>query len=123
MTTPVNNRNLAAAIANDYKIFDNLQTLTLSQKSIGRTTTASHAIDGCTSSKLTRNQCELLGNSIGLEDQYRNFSLPVVNCNSLIPRDADELSEASPSTTVWIIKSAELRTLNTRWFCLCYRKK
>lgn len=108
--------DLSTLIGDDYLLFDGEQTLTLSQSGIG-----SLPVAGCTSSPLTRKQIEMLGGTVGLQSTYRNFSLPVANLGAKAPRDGDTLAEAAPSQIVWKIQSAELRTLSTRWFCMCYK--
>ncbi len=102
-------------ISSDFAVFDGVQALILSS---GNST---GTINGCTSSPLTRSQVESLGGSLGLESQYRNFSLPVANCGGMTPRDGDTLTDEN--AVVWRVLKAELRTLGTRWLCTCIRNR
>lgn len=107
--------DLADMIGNDFQIFDGEQALILVQAGVGSVT-----VNGCTTSKITKAQIEMLGGSLGLQSVYRNFSLPVANLNGAVPRQGDTLTD--PAEDVWRIHSVELRTLNTRHFCLCIQQ-
>src|SRR4051812_28236602 len=102
-------------VTGDFALFDGVQSLILSS---GNST---GTVNGCTSSPLTRIQVESLGGSLGLESQYRNFSLPVANCGGLTPRDGDTLTDVS--NVVWRVLKAELRTLGSRWLCTCIQNQ
>jgi hypothetical protein len=102
-------------VTSDFAVFDGVQTLILSS---GNST---GTINGCSSSPLSRSQVEMLGGSLGLESQYRNFSLPVANCSGLTPHDGDTLTDENE--VVWRVLKAELRTLGSRWLCMCIRNQ
>lgn len=102
-------------VTNDFAIFDGVQAMILSS---GNST---GTINGCTSSLLTRSEVESLGGSLGLESQYRNFSLPVPNCGGMTPRDGDTLTDENE--IVWHVLKAELRTLGSRWLCTCIQNR
>ena len=107
--------DLSTAIADDCAMFDGVQTVTLTQP--GQT---ADSVASVVTSPITRKQLDMLGGSIGVQDQTQAFSLPVENL-SLTPHQGDTITDAT--SVVWRILSAELRTLDTRWLCLCIRNK
>lgn len=106
--------DLAASIADDFEIFDGVQTVTVMQ---GVTT---DSVAGVATSPLSRKQLEMVGGLVGLEGQFKRFSLPVANL-SVTPKQGNTITDAS--SIVWTIVSADLNTLSTRWLCVGQRQK
>jgi hypothetical protein len=104
-----------ADILADCELFDAVQTVTLTLLD-GTTESVAYV----TTSKLTKEQTRQYG-PIGADDEIRNFSLPVNELSSNVPEQDCTITDASG--IVWKIKSAEKRTVGTRYLCMCVKTR
>src|SRR4051812_10545285 len=107
---------LATDIASDYAGFDGVETVTLTPRATpGSPNTTVKALRG----PVKRSEIYNLGGTLGLSTRSTAFSLFTASLAGTEPIDGDKITQGDGK--VWIILSAELLTLGTRYRCLCNR--
>ena len=108
--------NLSTCIANDWKRFDNIITVTLKDFDGGVT-----SVQGVVSQPLNKKQTAMVMQAVGVDDETQSFSLPVANLGSVEPQQGNRVVDNNG--VVWNVLSCELLTLDTRWMLACVKNR
>ena len=108
--------NLSTCIANDWKRFDNIITVTLKDFDGGVT-----SVQGVVSQPLNKKQTAMVMQAVGVDDETQSFSLPVANLSGVEPQQGNRVVDNNG--VVWNVLSCELLTLDTRWMLACVRNR
>lgn len=108
--------NAALDLGQDFGVFDNSQTVTF-QPSGG----SPQSVAGVTAAALTEPELAVVAGTLGVDNRFRAFSLPVANLAGTVPGNGDLLIDSGGST--WIVQSVTLATLSSRYRALCIGQK
>ena len=109
--------NLPGYLQNDFLLFVNDGTAvsvvlnTFDNQSI--------TVAGVTSSPVTKKQQEFVA-TLGIESDAQVFSLPVASLSGVTPLLGDTIVDG---VGTWQIKALDLKTLGTRWVCICEKNR
>ncbi len=100
---------LQADIATDYLIFDGNETITFTPQNPAAT-----AVNSVVANRSILTRRDLMG--IGIEPSDVVFSIAVSTLGSAVPKLGDKITDAN--NVSYLLVSAELRTMDTRWRCI-----
>ncbi len=106
--------DLFNSIKNDWEVLDGTETIVLARD-------ADHLqirVAGVSSNEITDAAVSGLP-TFGTERQSQMFSLPFVNCQGMVPRQGDTITQANEK--VWSIDSLTESTCGTRYKAACFR--
>lgn len=108
---------LAADIADDYTIFDNTETVTLTPKNPAGTADSSvTALRG----PVTRQQAAQMGGGFVASPNHCSFAIFIATLGSTVPRPGDTITDAA--SVVWNVLMAQQATLQSRYDCLAVKQ-
>ncbi len=105
-------------LSNDYKLADNGEDVTVTQKRGSTTTTAT--VHNATNAPLSRRQLMALG-GIALGGNEKSWSLNATEVGTPGIAIGDTITDSSGS--IWNILSVEFLTLGTRWKAVARRRQ
>lgn len=112
--------NLAMLLANEFEVWDGIETVTFSVMDEG-TVTTSQTVAGALRRKLGKRASQLSEVGLALEPEDLVWHLPVVNLAGLAPKPGDRITDAA--NAAYTVLSALQSTLGSRWACLARRQR
>ena len=109
---------LSDEIADDFLDFEG-EPVPVTVEQIRPTGTVEATVRNATNGPLSRQQLAAMGG--GLVGKLRNWSLNAVDVGSAGIEVGDKLRPASGD--VWKVVQSELKTLGTRWACVCQNQE
>lgn len=101
--------SLQTDIANDFLIFDGNETVTVTPQN-----PAGAAVATVIANRSILTRRDMMG--IGIEPSDVVLSLAVATLGAIVPKNGDKITDANSAS--YLIISCELRTMDTRWYCI-----
>ncbi len=95
----------------DYLVFDHAMTVTL------KVAGTNQSVAGVTVSRISNEQLQSVGSTLGVSDVARSFSLPTENLAGIVPAGGATIVDDTGGC--WIVLSSDVATLGSRCRCAC----